>query len=123
MSSWVTSRQSLGPICCPISALSSSMPFTVGGVLMAESLSAVVPGPRLQGVAERLAATAEDRLPVRHERVVEVEVEQRLEGRGEPLAVEALDLGVDLVRGPDDQLPPPLRHGIAEDERPVARKA
>ena len=29
MSAWVTSRQSLGPIVWPWSALSSSMPFTV----------------------------------------------------------------------------------------------
>ena len=29
MSSWVTSRQSLGPMVCPTSSRSSSIPFTV----------------------------------------------------------------------------------------------
>src|SRR5215211_6658650 len=101
MSSWVTSRQSLGPIVCPTSSLSSSIPFTVVGVLMAGSISAVVvPGLGLQRGSERLLAGFEHGLPVRWKDRIEVELQERLQGRVEALSVEALGLGVDLVAGP-----------------------
>src|SRR5215210_7738226 len=84
MSSWVTSRQSLGPIGCPTSALSSSIPFTVVGVLMRRSISpVVVPGLRLQGVTELLPAACEDRLAVGGEDSVEIKLEKRLDRRVE----------------------------------------
>src|SRR3954452_14289405 len=94
MSSCVTSRQSLGPICRPISALSSSMPFTVVGVLIAGSLSAGVPGLRLQGFPERLGPAAHHGLAVGDEHVLHPQPQERLDGRVEALPVEALDLRV-----------------------------
>src|SRR5215210_3178959 len=123
MSSWVTSRHSLGPICCPMSALSSSMPFTVVGVLMRRSISAaVVPGLRLESLAKGLPAVLRDRLAMRGQDCVEVELEERLERRVEAVAIEALDLRVDLVRGPHSDAALPLDHGVAEDKGPVARE-
>src|SRR5688572_14324994 len=121
MSSCVTSRQSLGPMVCPTSAFSSSMPFTVVGVLMARRLPVVVPGLRSERLLQRLLATFHQRLAVRHEHGVEGQLQQRLERRIEPLAVEALHLGIDLARGPDLQCPVVLGDRIAEDERLVAR--
>src|SRR5687767_132034 len=97
MSSWVTSRQSLGPLVWPTSALSSSIPFTVVGVLVAGRLSqrlrprspVVVPGLGLQGLPQRLLAPGEDRLPVCWEHGIEGQLEQWLHCRVEALAVEA----------------------------------
>src|SRR6266540_3715077 len=121
MSSWVTSRQSLGPMVCPTSAFSSSIPFTVVGVLMGCSISTVViPGLRLESSPERLLAVGQQRPAVRDQHAVEVELEQRLQGRVEALAVEALDLGVDPVGGPDPQLAVGFHDGITEDESVVA---
>src|SRR5215208_3544303 len=100
MSSWVTSRQSLGPMVCPMSAFSSSMPFTVVGVLMGGSLPVVVPGLLLQRLAQRALAACQQRLAVGRKDRIEGQLEQRFQGRIETLAVEALDLGVDLVRRP-----------------------
>src|SRR3954447_10933391 len=122
MSSWVTSRQSLGPIGLPISSFSSSMPFTVVGVLMAGSLSVVVPGLRRQRFAERLRAAAHDRVSVGHEHVLGAQVQEWLERRVEALPVEALHLRVDPVSRPDDEAALPLGDGIAEDKRVVARE-
>src|SRR5215212_20859 len=123
MSSWVTSRQSLGPIVSPMSPLSSSMPFTVVGALMRRSISAaVMPRLRPQRRAERALAALEDRLSMRGQDRVEVEGEQRLERRVEALAVEALDLGVHLLRGPHPHPALPLDHGVAEDECVMARE-
>src|SRR3954453_6783236 len=122
MSSWVTSRQSLGPICRPISAFSSSIPFTVVGVLMARSISAVVvPGLRLQRLAKRLRPSAHDRLSVRHEDILRTQLEQRPHGGREPLSVEGRHLLVNLVRPPHHEPAARLGDGIAEDERAVAR--
>src|SRR5829696_2746919 len=121
MSSWVTSRQSLGPMVWPTSALSSSIPFTLVGVLMAWSLPVVVPGLGFQGFLQRLLGVGQYRLPVGRKDGVEAELEQCLQCRIEALSVEALDLGVDLVGCPDHQPPIGLRDGIAEDECVVAR--
>src|SRR5688572_23352611 len=123
MSSWVTSRQSLGPMVCPTSALSSSIPFTVVGVLMARSISAaVVPGLGVERLAQRSLPAAHHGLSVGHEHAVEVELEERLHRGVEALAIEALDLGVDPVRGPDDEPAIGLGEGVAEDEGVVARE-
>src|SRR5215210_2480013 len=100
MSSWVTSRQSLGPIVWPTSALSSSIPFTVVGVMARSISTAVVPGRRVERLAQRALAALHQLLTVRGEHGVEVELEEWLEGRVEALAVEALDLGVDLLARP-----------------------
>src|SRR4051794_6068393 len=117
MSSWVTSRQSLGPIGWPTSALSSSIPFTVVGVLMAGSLPVVVPGPCLERLAQRLRAAAHDRCSVRDQHVVEVELEQRPHTRCEPLSVEGRHLLVDLVRRPHHEPAVRLGDRVAEGER------
>src|SRR5687767_12852823 len=94
MSSWVTSRQSLGPMVCPTSSLSSSIPFTVS-VMAGEAISTVVvPRLRVERLAQRPLPAAQHGLAVGHEHGVEVELEQRLQGRVEALAVEALHLGV-----------------------------
>src|SRR3954452_3106747 len=122
MSSWVTSRQSLGPICCPTSALSSSIPFTVVGVLMSGSLSVVVPGLRLQGFAERLRAAAHDRCSVRDQHVVRAQLQQRPHARREALSVKSRHLRVDFFGRPHDQPPLGLGDGITEYERGVARE-
>src|SRR5918998_609601 len=123
MSSWVTSRHSLGPMVWPTSALSSSIPFTVVGVLMRRSISAAaVPGVRSQGVAQRPRSALEHRLPVRDEDRTEGEVKQRLEGRVEPLSVETPRLRIHLVGSPDPQHPIHLDDRVAEDERVVARQ-
>src|SRR5215210_1427427 len=122
MSSWVTSRQSLGPMVCPMRAFSSSMPFTVVGVLMGGSLPVVVPGLRPKGLLQRLPALREHGLSVSDEDGIEGQLQERLQGRVEALPVEALHLVVDLVGGPDDQPSLGLRDGISEDERVVARE-
>src|SRR5919107_634324 len=122
MSSWVSSRQSLGPIVWPTSPLSSSIPFTVVGVMARSISTAVVPGLRLEGLAQRALAAAHERLAMGGEDRVEVEVYQRLERGVEALAVEALDLGVDLVARPHHEPPAGLGHRIAEDERAVVRQ-
>src|SRR4029453_18140017 len=108
MSSWVTSRQSLGPMVCPTSAFSSSIPFTVVGVLMGRSISAVVvPGLRVQSVGEPLLPAAQYGLAVGRQDGVEVELEERLERRVEALPVKGPPLGVDPVvpPGPHAALP------------------
>src|SRR5215213_2641143 len=116
MSSWLTLRQSLGPSVWPTSSLSSSIPFTVVGVMARSISTAVVPGLRVERLAQRALPAAHHGFPVRHQHGVEVELEQRLERRVEALAVEALDLGVDLVGCPDHEAAARLGHGIAEDE-------
>src|SRR3712207_2709352 len=97
MSSWVTSRQSLGPMVCPTSSLSSSIPFTVVGVMPRSISTVVVPGLRLERLAQLPLAALHHRLPVRDEDGVEVQFEERLEGRVELLRVERPHLVVDLV--------------------------
>src|SRR5918997_4469067 len=122
MSSWVTSRHSLGPMVCPTSSLSSSIPFTVVGVLMARSIStAVVPGVGGQRVSQRALPAIHERPAVRHQRAVEGQLQQRLERRVEALSVEALRLGVDLVARPHPQRAVDLHHGVPEDEGVMAR--
>src|SRR5215213_9187948 len=120
MSSWVTSRQSLGPMVCPTSALSSSTPFTVVGVLMGGSLPVVVPGLRLQGLAKRLCPAAHDRLPMRHQHVLSAQLQQGLHARREPVSVKARHLCVNFVRRPHHKPAVRLRNGIAEHERVMA---
>src|SRR5919112_4737338 len=122
MSSWVSSRQSLGPIVWPTSPLSSSIPFTVVGVMARSISTAVVPGLRLERLAQRALAASHERLAMGGQHRIEVELEQRLERRIEALAVEALDVGVDLVARPHNQAAPALGHRIAEDERVMARQ-
>src|SRR5919107_4749557 len=79
MSSWVSSRQSLGPIVLPTSPLSSSIPFTVVGVMGRSISTAVVPGLRLDRLAQRALAASHERLAMGDQHRVEVELEQRLE--------------------------------------------
>src|SRR5215213_50415 len=122
MSSWVTSRQSLGPIVCPMRAFSSSIPFTVVGVLMAGSISGVVvPGLGLERGSERLLPRAQQRRTVSDEDGVEAELEEWLQCRVEAIAVEARDLRVDLLARPHPQRSVRLHDGVPERERPVAR--
>src|SRR5215210_5613400 len=123
MSSCVTSRQSLGPICCPTSALSSSIPFTVVGVLMRRSISAVVvPGLEVERLAQRLRAAAHDRRSVRDQHILRSQLQQRPRARSEPVAVEGRHPVVDPVRRPHHEPAVRLRDGVAEDERVVARE-
>src|SRR3954453_19263595 len=123
MSSWVTSRQSLGPICWPMSSLSSSIPLTVVGVLMGRSISAVVvPGLRVEGRAERLGAATHDRNAVRDQDVVSPQLQQRPHARCEPLPIERRHLPVHPVRRPHHEPPVRLRDRVPEDERGVTRE-
>src|SRR5919108_6556163 len=123
MSSWVISRQSLGPMVWPTSALSSSIPFTVVGVLMGgQAISGVVvPRPGIEGLAERLLSTAEDRLPMGHQHVLDRQLQQRPHARREPVSVKARHLFVNFVHRPHHEAPLGLSDRIAEDERVVAR--
>src|SRR5829696_305826 len=122
MSSWVSSRQSLGPMVWPMSPLSSSIPFTVVGVMARSISTAVVPGLRVECLAQRALPAPDQRLAMGGQHCVELELEQGLERRIEALAIEALDLGIDLVGCPHHEPAAGLGNGIAENERIVARK-
>src|SRR5215207_6781370 len=87
---------SLGPMVCPIRAFSSSIPFTMVGVLMTWSLPVVVPRLCLQCLLQGFPALSEDRLPVRWKDGIEAKLEEWLQRWVEALPVEALHFGVDL---------------------------
>src|SRR5215210_5350986 len=122
MSSCVTSRQSLGPTVWPTSAFSSSIPFTVVGVMDRSISAAVIPGLRVERLPQGTLPAAHEWLPVRGEHGVEVDLEQRLERRVEAVPVEALDLGIHLVGRPDHEPSARFGHRVAEHEGAVARQ-
>ena len=77
-----------------------ALPRSRGAGLRLSRLVALAPGPCAERRRERVPPIAHDRLPVRDEHPLDVQLQQRLERRIEALAVEALDLGVHAARRP-----------------------